>query len=148
MKYLGIYRPAERNAPPSQVTQSSEFTQAVTPAVHAKVSKKRMWTGGVISILVALLLLFDSFGLLTNPTPRSGGIRSARHSRGPEFRYRDTRAGVYRTLCDPRTSVLGAIRPTGYLGSASAVNLRVSDPLFETLFGLCSRGNLGWDFPS
>lgn len=69
MKYLSIYRPAERNAPPSQVTQSSEFTQAVTPAVHAKVSKKRMWTGRVISILVVLLLLFDSFGLLPNPTP-------------------------------------------------------------------------------
>jgi hypothetical protein len=34
----------------------------------------------------------------------------------------------------PRTSVVGAILLTGYLGGATATNLRVSDPLFETLF--------------
>jgi hypothetical protein len=36
----------------------------------------------------------------------------------------------------PRTSVLGAILLTGYLGGAIATHLRVSDPVFtHTLFG-------------
>jgi DoxX-like protein len=37
----------------------------------------------------------------------------------------------------PRTSVLGAILLTGYLGGAIASHLRLGDPLFtHTLFGL------------
>ena len=134
MKYLSIYRPAERNAPFSQVTRSSEFTQAVTPAVHAKVSKKRMWTGRVIRILVVLLLLFDSFGHLTNPAPVAEAFVRLGIPVALSFGI-----GILGLVCTvlyaiPRTSVLGAILPTGYLGSASAVNLRVSDPRFETLF--------------
>ena len=34
----------------------------------------------------------------------------------------------------PRTTVLGAILLTGYLGGATAANVRVSHPLFETVF--------------
>jgi hypothetical protein len=34
----------------------------------------------------------------------------------------------------PRTSVLGAILLTGYLGGAVATQLRAASPLFETLF--------------
>jgi hypothetical protein len=34
----------------------------------------------------------------------------------------------------PGTSILGAILLTGYLGGAVATQVRVSDPLFETLF--------------
>jgi hypothetical protein len=34
----------------------------------------------------------------------------------------------------PGTSILGAILLTGYLGGAVATHVRVSDPLFETLF--------------
>src|SRR3569833_4695646 len=37
----------------------------------------------------------------------------------------------------PRTSVLGAVILTGYLGGAIATHVRVSDPLFtHTLFGV------------
>jgi hypothetical protein len=37
----------------------------------------------------------------------------------------------------PRTSVLGAILLTGYLGGAIATNMRVGSPLFShTLFGV------------
>jgi hypothetical protein len=34
----------------------------------------------------------------------------------------------------PRTSVLGALLLTGYFGGATAANVRVGDPLFETMF--------------
>jgi hypothetical protein len=34
----------------------------------------------------------------------------------------------------PRTSILGAILLTGYLGGAVATQLRAGNPLFETIF--------------
>ncbi len=34
----------------------------------------------------------------------------------------------------PRTAVLGAILLTGYLGGATAAQVRVNHPLFETVF--------------
>lgn len=36
----------------------------------------------------------------------------------------------------PRTAVLGAILLTGYLGGAVAANVRVGNPLFDTIFPL------------
>jgi hypothetical protein len=49
------------------------------------------------------------------------------------------RIGILELVCTvlyaiPRTSILGAILLTGYLGGATAANVRVSDPFFETLF--------------
>jgi len=34
----------------------------------------------------------------------------------------------------PRTSILGAILLTGYMGGATAIQLRIGNPLFETFF--------------
>jgi uncharacterized membrane protein YphA (DoxX/SURF4 family) len=57
--------------------------------------------------------------------------------------------GVLTLLCTilyaiPRTSVLGAILLTGYLGGAMATHLRVGSPLFShLLFGLY-LGLLAW----
>ncbi len=55
----------------------------------------------------------------------------------------------------PKTSILGAVLLTGYLGGAVAVQLRVANPLFETLFpvmfgiviwaGLFLRDERLWD---
>jgi hypothetical protein len=57
--------------------------------------------------------------------------------------------GVIGLICTilyavPRTSVLGAILLTGYLGGAIASHLRLGDPIFtHTLFGLY-LGLLAW----
>jgi hypothetical protein len=57
--------------------------------------------------------------------------------------------GVITLLCTilyafPRTSVLGAILLTGYMGGAIASHLRLGDPLLtHTLFGLY-LGLLAW----
>jgi hypothetical protein len=34
----------------------------------------------------------------------------------------------------PRTAVLGAVLLTGYLGGAVAIQMRISNPVFETIF--------------
>ena len=46
----------------------------------------------------------------------------------------------------PRTSILGAILLTGYLGGAVATHLRVGDPLFDTIFPILI-GALVWGGP-
>lgn len=115
-------------------SQAFGFTEAATPAAHAQVSKKRLYTGRAISILAVLFLLFDSFGHLAKPAPVADAFVRLGMPLGLSFGI-----GILGLVCTvlyaiPRTSILGAILLTGYLGGATAVNLRVSDPTFETLF--------------
>ena len=40
----------------------------------------------------------------------------------------------------PRTSVLGAILLTGYLGGATATHVRIGEPFFAPIFSVCWSG--------
>ena len=115
-------------------SQAFGFTQVATPAANAQVSKKRLYTGRVINILSILFLLFDSFGHLAKPAPVADAFVRLGIPLGLSFGI-----GILGLACTvlyaiPRTTILGAILLTGYLGGATALNLRVSDPTFETLF--------------
>jgi hypothetical protein len=95
----------------------------------APVSRARISAGNIISALPVLFLLFDSviklmvidpvvesFGQLGYPVSVSVGI------------------GLLELVClvlyvIPRTSVLGAIMLTGYLGGAVATHVRVGSPM-------------------
>jgi DoxX-like protein len=102
-----------------------------------KVSSKALWAGRIVSGLVVLFLLFDATIKLipldiVNETSRELGI--------PEHLARTlgvlTLIGVA-LYAYPRTSVLGAIFLTGYLGGAVYVHVRAGSPLFShTLFGI------------
>jgi len=96
-------------------------------------SGRTLWSGRIISGFVALFLLVDAgfklirplpapaveaFGKLGYPVAFAGGI------------------GILLLACVavyliPRTSVLGAILLTGYLGGAVASHVRVGDPWFS-----------------
>ena len=100
------------------------------------VSKKRLVAGYVLTALVALFLTFDTVikVLKLAPADRRARRRSA---------IRPTRVlpiGVIELVClalylVPRTSVLGALLLTGYLGGAIATHVRVGSPLLShTLF--------------
>ncbi len=99
-------------------------------AQTAPVSKKKLWAGRIISALPALLLLFSGVAKLMKPVPIVQGFA--------HFGYPETLIlgiGILEIACTivyliPRTSVLGAILLTGYLGGATATNVRVGDPLF------------------
>jgi hypothetical protein len=57
--------------------------------------------------------------------------------------------GVIELICViiytiPRTSVLGAILQTGYLGGAVAIQLRIGAPLFSTALFPIYIGILAW----
>ncbi len=111
-----------------------------TPATQADVRNSgSVWTGRALSGLVVLFLLFDGaiklvplqvvmdtvipLGWPTDPAlwRALGGVLIAS-------------ALLY---ANPRTSVLGAILITAYLGGAVATHVRIGSPLFShTLFGV------------
>jgi hypothetical protein len=98
------------------------------------VSKTRLWTGRIMSALAALFLLFDGVAKLFKPAP----VVEATVQLGyPESVLLGL--GIVLTACTilyliPRTSVLGAILLTGYLGGAVATHVRVGGPLFSVIF--------------
>ena len=101
------------------------------------VSNKALWTGRVISGLVILFLIFDGAIKLI---PLEVVIETSRELAIPEHLARTlgvlTLIGVA-LYAWPRTSVLGAIILTGYLGGAIYVHVRAGSPLFShTLFGV------------
>ena len=103
----------------------------------APVSKKMFWTGWIITILVSLFLLFDAIMKLM----RVDQVLEANTKLGyPE----NTVLGIGLTLLlstifylIPRTSILGAILLTAYLGGATTTHVRIGEPFFfPIVFGI------------
>lgn len=110
----------------------------------APVSHKMLWAGRIISTLAVLFLLFDgvikllnidavveSFAQLGYPVNLALGI------------------GILELVCIgvyviPRTSILGAILLTGYLGGAIATHVRIGSPFFTHTFFPIYVGALVW----
>jgi hypothetical protein len=105
---------------------------------------KAIWAGRIISGLVVLFLVFDATIKLI---PLDVVISTSREL-GIPVEFART-LGVLTLICTllyayPRTSALGAILLTGYLGGAIYVHVRAGSPLFShTLFGLY-LGALAW----
>jgi hypothetical protein len=93
-----------------------------------------LWTGYIMSILPALFLLLDGAMKLVKPA----AVVEATIKLGyPESVILGL--GIVLLSCTilyliPRTSVLGAILLTGYLGGAVASHLRAGDGAFPILF--------------
>ncbi len=93
-------------------------------------SKKRLWAGRILSGLLTLFLLFSAAMSFTKlPAVKQGGA----HLGYPESL--GLAIGILLLTCTalyaiPRTSVLGAILLTGYLGGATASHIRVGDPFY------------------
>lgn len=96
---------------------------------------RRVWTGWSISGLTGAFMLFDALGKFAKPAPVVEAF--ARTGWPMEL---SVPLGTILLTCTvlyliPRTSALGAILLTGYLGGAVATNLRLENPLFShTLF--------------
>ena len=101
------------------------------------ISTTALWTGRILSGLVILLLLFDGAIKLIPldiviETSRQLGIPTNLAVTLGVLTLVGTLLYAY-----PRTSVLGAILLTGYLGGAIYVHVRAGSPLFShTLFGV------------
>lgn len=103
-----------------------------------------LWTGRALSALVVLFLAFDGAMKLI---PLDIVLETSRQFGIPEDLARTlgvlTIAGTL-LYAIPRTSLLGAVLLTGYLGGAVYVHLRAGSPLFSHLLFGVYVGALMW----
>jgi hypothetical protein len=101
--------------------------------VHA-ISNAQLWAGRIMSGFAALFLLWDGVMKLVKPAVV---VKATRDLGYPESDI--VGIGVFLLACTllyvfPRTSILGAILLTGYLGGAIASQVRVQASWFNVIF--------------
>ena len=103
----------------------------------APISGKMLWAGRILSTLPVLMLLMSGVMKLMKPPELVEGFT--------KLGWPDNLAlglGIVELVCTalyviPRTSVLGAILLTGYLGGAIATHVRIGDPFIgPVIFGV------------
>lgn len=92
-------------------------------------SKPMLWTGRVLTVLPALLLLFSATMKFAQPEGTEEGFAHL----GWPIKLAVV-LGVLELVCTilylvPQTAVLGAILLTGYLGGAIATHVRIEEPV-------------------
>jgi len=94
------------------------------------VSKKSLWAGRIISGWMVAFLLFDGgVKVIRLPSAVEATVRLGYPARLlPSLGITELTCVVLYVI--PRTSILGAILLTGYLGGATATQVRLEDPWF------------------
>lgn len=100
------------------------------PKHDAPVSSKRLWAGRIISAVAALLLLFSGSMKLLRVAAVVEGMAHYGYPEHLILYIGMLEGGCTIVYLIPRTAILGAILMTGYLGGATATNVRVGDPSF------------------
>ena len=117
--------------------------QPVTQTVREN-SKRSLWTGRILSGLVIAFLLMDAIMKFVIPPAVVKGMADS----GWPLHFSVTLGAILMSCiilyAIPRTSVLGAILLTGYLGGAVASNLRLELPLFTHVLFPVYVGVLAW----
>jgi len=96
-----------------------------------------LWTGRIISALIILFMVFDGVTKVMKVAP----VLKAMQQGGFAPDLAPT-IGIIALVCTllyaiPRTTVLGAVLLTAYLGGATVTNLRVGQPVyFSIVFGV------------
>lgn len=106
--------------------------QPTTPVPST--SKPMLWTGRILSAIAILFLIFDTVIKVLNTAP---AVEATTQLGYPASLV--VALGALELLClllyvIPRTSMLGAILLTGYLGGAIATHVRAGSPLFSAIF--------------
>ena len=112
--------------------------QSNFPAVKTSAFIKALWAGRIMSGFVVFFLLVDAGFKLIRPLPAPAVEAFGKLGYPVEFA---SGIGILLLACVavyliPRTSVLGAILLTGYLGGAIATNVRANTPVFNIIFPL------------
>jgi hypothetical protein len=108
---------------------TTDAFSSITPSRAAR------WTGRILSTIVVLLLGLDALMKLLQVAPVLAASAELGYSAHAVFGI-----GVVLAICVavyviPRTSLLGAVLLTGYLGGAIATHVRAGHPLWtHTLF--------------
>jgi hypothetical protein len=94
------------------------------------VTKTQLWAGRILSGIPALFLLMDGVGKVMRAPPVVEATVQLGYSEGSVFGLGVLVLVGTALYLLPRTSVLGALFLTGFLGGAIATHVRVSSPLF------------------
>ena len=111
------------------MTQDQRFRGTIRIS-HAR-SRRELWTGRFMSGTAVAFLVFDSLGKLFEVQPVVDGTRQLGYPPEIVFSLGVTLLSCVLTYLVPRTSVLGAVLVTAYLGGAVATHVRVGSPLFS-----------------
>jgi hypothetical protein len=98
-------------------------------------SRGRLWTGRILTGLSVAFLLLDGAMKLGPAAPVLEAMDKLGYPGGLARGIGLLLLACVGLYANPRTSFLGAVLLTGYLGGAVATHVRVGDPLFShTLF--------------
>jgi hypothetical protein len=92
------------------------------------------WTGRILSGLAVAFMLFDSIGHLLMPAPVAQAFATLGFPASTAFGIGLVELALIVLYAIPRTSIIGAILLTAYLGGAVAAKVRVAAAPFDTLF--------------
>jgi len=126
------------------MSSSNQAPEIAHSSARTSSSKKGVWAGRILSGLVVVFLIPDGIFKFLKPAP----VLEAFAHVGWSVSLANT-LGILLLTCTalyafPRTSILGAILLTGYLGGAVATNLRAGDPLFSHVLFPTYLGTLLW----
>jgi hypothetical protein len=125
----------------SSATQALRFIDSTGQG--APISTTGVWAGRIISAIVVLFLVFDGVMKIVKEPHVLEATSLLGYPESLLVVLGLVVLGCTLVYVTPRTSVLGAILLTGYLGGAVASNLRVGHSLFESLFPVIV-GVLAW----
>lgn len=111
-------------------------------AIHT-ISSRRLWVGRGLSALPALLFLFSATLKLMAPPSVLEGFQRLGYPASFILGLGILELGCTILYLIPKTSILGAVLLTGYLGGATATHLRVGEPFIApVIVGVLVWGGL------
>jgi hypothetical protein len=123
-------------------TQAIPHEAALTYAAHP--SRGGLWAGRILIAVPVLFLLMDGVMKLFTPAPVTAAMEQLGWAPGAS-----PGIGILLLAClafyvVPRTTLLGAVLLTGYLGGAVAAHVRVGNPLFSHVLFPVYLGLMLW----
>lgn len=104
------------------------------PVGDVMTSKMQLWVGRVMSTLASLFLLMDGIMKLLKPPVVVKATLQLGYAESTIIGIGATLLVCTLLYIVPRSSTVGAVLLTGYLGGAVASNVRAGMPLFNVLF--------------
>ena len=98
---------------------------------HKLPSRRRLWTGRILTSLAVLFLIFDGVIKLAPNQPVVEGFERLGYPIRLAPFIGILELVLVASYLIPRASVLGAILLTGFLGGAIASQVRIGEPLFS-----------------
>jgi hypothetical protein len=114
--------------------------ETILQAQANSISNTTLWIARILTVLLALFFLMDAVMKIVKAAPAMEGTVQAGYPAGAVAPIGWTLLICLAFYLIPRTSILGAILLTGYLGGATATMVRTSNRFFflPIIFGMLS----------